>query len=443
MDLDQHDRCLSIARAKLEGGDPTAAKRFVNKALGMKETSEGLSLLQKIEKEIANPTREAPTTASTTSSEPSASSSTTHARHPPKPNLSTRPSSASSSQSRKPEEQKREYTAEQMAIVKRIKSCKEGQFYEIMSLEKTCTDGEIKKSYRKLALALHPDKNGAPGADEAFKLVSKSFQILSDPDKRAMYDRDGADPDSRASMSSSRGFSNGSTGMHRGFNGGGQFAQEVNPEDLFNAFFGGGSGFGGGSPFGGQTFTFGNGGFHQTRVYPQRRARNPQGNGAETESSLLSQLAPMLILVLFSLISFLPNILNPPVQPPSFSFAPRSPDFTTERLTSKFSVPYYVNPAEFNRHPIFESIPGSQKSNPKAGIYSSELRKFEEQEVELGYVKQLNSRCNADHERKQREIERHSGFFGVGADWEKVKNTQQQKLESCEELKRFGHHFRS
>lgn len=71
-----------------------------------------------------------------------------------------------------------------------------------------------------------------------------------------MYDRDGADPDSRPSMSSAgRGFGGG--GMHRGFGGGGggrgsPFGQEVNPEDLFNAFFGGG-GFGGGSPFGAQS----------------------------------------------------------------------------------------------------------------------------------------------------------------------------------------------
>ena len=68
-------------------------------------------------------------------------------------------------------------------------------------------------------------------------MVSKAFQILSDADKRAAYDRHGSDPDSRfAGMSTS------------GFGGGGgapTFEGELSPEDLFNMFFGGG-GFGGG-----------------------------------------------------------------------------------------------------------------------------------------------------------------------------------------------------
>lgn len=42
-------------------------------------------------------------------------------------------------------------------------------FYAILDIEKTVSEGEIKKAYRRLALVMHPDKNGAPGADEAFK----------------------------------------------------------------------------------------------------------------------------------------------------------------------------------------------------------------------------------------------------------------------------------
>jgi DnaJ family protein B protein 12 len=49
----------------------------------------------------------------------------------------------------------------------RIKKCKD--YYEILSVTKEATDSEIKKSYKKLALQLHPDKNKAPGAAEAFK----------------------------------------------------------------------------------------------------------------------------------------------------------------------------------------------------------------------------------------------------------------------------------
>ena len=62
-------------------------------------------------------------------------------------------------------------------------------------------------------------------------VVSRAFQVLSDPDKRAAFDRHGEDPDSRTA------------GM-RAY-GGGAYGEELSPDDLFNMFFGGG-GFGGG-----------------------------------------------------------------------------------------------------------------------------------------------------------------------------------------------------
>lgn len=68
--------------------------------------------------------------------------------------------------------QDRKYTPEQKAAVLRIRKCSGTAFYEILSLEKTATDSEIKKAYRKLSLVTHPDKNGYEGADEAFKSMS-------------------------------------------------------------------------------------------------------------------------------------------------------------------------------------------------------------------------------------------------------------------------------
>lgn len=65
--------------------------------------------------------------------------------------------------------QDRKYTPEQKAAVIRIRKCSTTAFYEILALEKSATDTEIKKSYRKLSLLTHPDKNGYEGADEAFK----------------------------------------------------------------------------------------------------------------------------------------------------------------------------------------------------------------------------------------------------------------------------------
>jgi len=65
--------------------------------------------------------------------------------------------------------QERKYTAEQKAAVIRVRKCSPTAFYEILALEKTASEGEIKKAYRKLSLLTHPDKNGYEGADEAFK----------------------------------------------------------------------------------------------------------------------------------------------------------------------------------------------------------------------------------------------------------------------------------
>ena len=93
--------------------------------------------------------------------------------------------------------QTREYTSAQAAAVNRVKKCKVTDYYAVLDIESSATETEIRKAYRKLALIMHPDKNGAPGADEAFKMVSKAFQVLSDPQKKRIFDQTGMDPESR------------------------------------------------------------------------------------------------------------------------------------------------------------------------------------------------------------------------------------------------------
>jgi DnaJ family protein B protein 12 len=161
--------------------------------------------------------------------------------------------------------QDRKYTLEQKVAVIRVRKCSPTAFYDILGLEEvktTVTETEIKKAYRKLSLLTHPDKNGHEHADEAFKMVSRAFGVLSDADKKKQFDRYGGDPDSRSgggsapSQSPFSGFGGRSAGPSRG-GGGPMWDDEVTPEEMFNRFFGGGGMGGGFGPFGMFDFDFG------------------------------------------------------------------------------------------------------------------------------------------------------------------------------------------
>ncbi len=65
-------------------------------------------------------------------------------------------------------------------------------YYELLEISRDADENELKKAYRKLALKYHPDRNqGNKEAEEKFKLINEAYQVLSDPNKRATYDRYG------------------------------------------------------------------------------------------------------------------------------------------------------------------------------------------------------------------------------------------------------------
>ena len=68
---------------------------------------------------------------------------------------------------------------------------KETKFYDLLGVKPGANDQELKKAYRKLALKFHPDKNPGPDAEGKFKEISMAYEVLSNEDKRRIYDAHG------------------------------------------------------------------------------------------------------------------------------------------------------------------------------------------------------------------------------------------------------------
>lgn len=321
--------------------------------------------------------------------------------------------------------QDRKYTPEQKASVLRIRKCSPTAYYEILAIEKTATDSEIKKAYRKQSLLTHPDKNGHEGADEAFKLVSRAFQVLSDSDKKSRYDKFGGDPDSRfgagppPGSSPFSGFSGGGGGFPRSSGpGGSMFEEEISPEELFNRFFGGG--FGGMGGGGGPQFVFNMGGGPGFRVHqfggarPRRRPREAaQEEELPSPWAIFQTLLPLLLLFVLPLLSSLFSGSSSTPSGPSYRFDAAVPPHTMHRTTPKLNINYYVSPSE-------------------VADYNS--RKFGQldKRVEVEYVTRLRYDCQTEVNTRERLIQEAQGWFFP--DVEKMKLARSLELKSCQQL---------
>jgi curved DNA-binding protein CbpA len=228
----------------------------------------------------------------------------------------------------------RSYTSEQMQEVQRILRTKD--YYDIIGVPKDSSEENVKKAYKKLALKLHPDKNKAPGAEEAFKKVSRAVQCLTDPEKKRDYDRYG-DEDRIPQQHRQR------------------YQQDfMTPEDLFNAFFNGGV-------FPSQHH------HHHSGGHPGGGDGNPQVQRAQ-----LFQLMPVILLVVLSLFS---NMAGREGQS-RFSFQPNG-QFQNERTTSELNVPFYV----------------ANDFEDRYGEGTRAMADFERQ-VEVYFVRNLHSECD-------------------------------------------------
>ena len=85
----------------------------------------------------------------------------------------------------------RPYTAEQEAGAKKILALSKKSHYEVLGVGRGASESEAKKAYRKLSLKYHPDKNSAPSSADAFKAINTAYDVLSDKEKRNIYDQVG------------------------------------------------------------------------------------------------------------------------------------------------------------------------------------------------------------------------------------------------------------
>ncbi|XP_059620716.1 dnaJ homolog subfamily B member 14-like [Phlebotomus argentipes] len=188
---DEAKRCIDIACYSLKAGNLEKARKFLLKAEKLYPSLQAQKLLKEID---------------------SLDEESTH-NEPPK---------------REEEPPEVKYTQEQVDLVKKVKKCK--NFYEMLGVTKDSTDSEIRKAYKKLALHLHPDKNNAPGAAEAFKAVGNAVAVLTDAEKRKTYDLYGEKSSSGSGSARHR-------HTHDYYR---QFESEATAEELFNMFFGDG-----------------------------------------------------------------------------------------------------------------------------------------------------------------------------------------------------------
>ncbi|CAH7668158.1 hypothetical protein PPACK8108_LOCUS2626 [Phakopsora pachyrhizi] len=470
---DEAQRAFKLAQS-YHGSDPQKALKFARKACALYWSPESAALVRALEK------GEGPSTGSSNLNEKTSATSSSANLGSEKENLRSRASNSTPRPSVTTEKKETgNYKPAQLEIVQKVRRCKVTQYYEILQLKKDCDEGQVKSAYRKLALALHPDKNNAPGADEAFKMVSKAFQVLSDPEKRASFDRHGADPDSR-----SAGFSNGPSFGHSNTH----FAHEdaIDPDQLFRMFFGGG-GFGGfdgpGVQFGaGPTiFQFGNGRTTFRRAGPGMRAQNQRAQHetpeARTPTAWMSFL-PILIFFAISLIQSFSSLFSTPSIPdPTISWNPNSL-YSIKRVThGPSSIKYFVNQAGFATHPMYEAY---LKANPSLGfkpsnpsdkaenspVLRNELVKFLpkesklliemrsvdrqrlklptsfkkfEQSVEATWIRKLQSECQHARDIRDNEKRNLMGFLGIGADWEAIRKLDAEKIPACEGLIELGY----
>ncbi|KAL4202754.1 hypothetical protein AMTRI_Chr02g222730 [Amborella trichopoda] len=208
------------------------------------------------------------------------------------------------------------YSEENVQLIREIKRNKD--YYAILGVEKSSSVEEIRRAYRKLSLKVHPDKNKAPGSEEAFKIVSKAFNCLRNEESRHHYDQTGLVEDSEVL--------NHQNMRRRRTRNTYYYEENFDPNEIFRSFF-----------FSQQEHTFQTAHMHRAREMREERRRNDSGDAFNF--MIFLQIVPLLLFFLFAFL---------PTSEPNYSLQ-RTHSYHIRKVTEKYGVEFFVKSPNFDQ----------------------------------------------------------------------------------------------
>ncbi|KAJ4776004.1 Chaperone protein dnaj 49 [Rhynchospora pubera] len=329
---DEALRCIKIAESALKSGDKQRALKFVKIAKRLDpiiQTDHIFSAAENFDYSKPTPLRE---------------------NHHSTPHTTDQPETSA------------KYSDEHITVVREIRKNKD--YYAILGVEKSSSSEEIKRAYKKLSLKVHPDKNKVPGAEEAFKSVSKAFNCLNNEQSRRNYDQTGNE-NYNYTLQNENFARRRTRRTGRDF-----FEEELDPDEIFRSFFFGSQG----------------GVYHRRNHYRQRNYNeNPRPNHVPNPNLNPNpadvQNAVLLIVLICILFVFI--MASIPFMEPEYSLQ-KSRAYHIAKATEDRGVEYFVKGEDF------------EQRFPKGG----DMRESLERSVVRDYKGLLGRYCQTELQRR-------------------------------------------